>query len=406
MNGSRVVIVGASLAGATAAFTLRDEGFDGQVVLVGEEATPPYERPPLSKELLRGEAGLERAIVRPVDAYEAAGIELRLGTAALRVDPGSRQVELADGSSLAYDAVVVATGGRPRRLAVPGGDLESVFTLRRVEDAERIREAAQAGARAVVVGMGFVGAEVAASLVQLGVEVAAVELLTPFAHVLGDEVAAVVTELHREHGVELHLGEAVTAFEGDRRVGRVVTSGGRSLPCDFAVVGVGIAPNVEVVAGSGVEIDNGIVVDELGRTRADGVFAAGDVARYPDVRLGHPVRIEHWQHAIRHAQAVARAVLGKGEPYAETPWFWSDQYDANLQVAGLPESWDELVVRGSLEDRSFVAFYLARGRMEAAAALNRGRDLRRAVPLVAARAEVPPELLQDEDTDLRELAQQ
>jgi 3-phenylpropionate/trans-cinnamate dioxygenase ferredoxin reductase subunit len=398
----RVVIVGASLAGATAAATLRSEAFDGEIVLVGREDRLPYERPPLSKELLRGEIPFEKTLVRPPTFYEEAQIELRLGVAAERLDAGSRSVELSDGGRIGYDALLLTTGGRNRRLAMPGVDLEGVLDLRTVEDAERIQTAATAGGRAVVVGMGFIGSEVAASLRELDVEVTAIEPLeAPLAGVLGSELAEVMGSLHRDHGVELLLGEAVEAFEGSSRLERVRTSSGRLVTCDLAVVGVGIEPAVELVTGVGVRLDDGIVVDDRCRTSVDGIFAAGDVARHEHPRLGS-VRVEHYDHAIAHGATAARSILGSAEPYAPAYWFWSDQYEVNLQMAGLPGRWEELVVRGSLEERSFVAFYLAAGRLHAAAGLNRGRDVRRAMRLVETHATVSPDLLRDESVDLRE----
>jgi 3-phenylpropionate/trans-cinnamate dioxygenase ferredoxin reductase subunit len=400
----RVVIVGGGLAGATAAATLRAEGYEGGIALVAAEARPPYERPPLSKELLRGEQPFEKALVRPEEFYAGNGIELLLGTRAVRIDPVGRRVELAAGESLAYDAVLVATGGANRPLPVPGAELGGVLGLRTVDESERIRAAALEGGPAVVVGMGFIGSEVAASLRELGVAVTAVEpLAAPLARVLGPEVGGTVAALHRAHGVELLLGEGVEAFEGDRRVERVVTSSGRRLDAAFVVTGVGIAPAVELFEGTGVELEDGAVVDALGRTRVDGIWAAGDVARHEHPVLGRRVRVEHFQHAHEHGAAVARAMLGKGEPYAPPYWFWSDQYDANLQLAGLPDGWDELLVRGSLDELDYVAFYLAGGRVVAAAAMNRGRDLRRATPLVASRAVADRDALRDEGVDLRDL---
>jgi 3-phenylpropionate/trans-cinnamate dioxygenase ferredoxin reductase subunit len=399
----RVVIVGSSLAGATAAATLRSEGFDGEILLVGREGRLPYERPPLSKEFLRGEIPFENTLVRPPTFYPEAEIELRLGVAAERLDPRARSVELADGGRVGYDALLVTTGGRTRRVAVAGADLEGVLDLRTVEDAERIRDTATAGGRAVVVGMGFIGSEVAASLTELDVEVTAIEPLeAPLAGVLGLELADVMVSVHRDHGVELLLGEAVEAFEGSTRLERVRTSSGRVVPCELAVVGVGIEPAVELVAGVGVDVDDGILVDARCRTSVDGIFAAGDVARHEHPRLGS-VRVEHYDHAIAHGATAARSILGTAEPYAPAYWFWSDQYDVNLQMTGLPGRWEELVVRGSLEERSLVAFYLAGGRVQAAAGLNRGRDVRRAMRLVETQATVPPDLLRDESVDLREI---
>ena len=399
------VILGASLTGGTAAATLRDEGFDGRLVLVGAEDELPYERPPLSKGYLRGETPREKLLVRPEAFWQEHEVELLLGMAAARIDPSAREVELADGSRLGYDKLLVATGGRNRRPPIPGIERDGVLDLRTVGDSERIQAAARNGGRAVVVGMGFIGSEVASTLRELGLEVQAVEpSRVPLERALGPEVGQVLRDLHAEHGVEAFYGEGVESFQGTERLERVVTSSGRRLECDVAVVGVGIEPAVDVVAGSGVEVDNGIVVDEFCRTSVEGIFAAGDVANHLHPLFGRRIRVEHWRNAIEQGAAAARSMLGKGEPYAEVHWFWSDQYDANVQYAGHHTEWDELVVRGSLEERAFVAFYVAGGLVDAAVAVNSGRDLRRAQALIRARVPVEAAKLRDPEVDLRELA--
>lgn len=400
------VILGASLAGGTAAATLREEGFDGRIVLVGEEPQPPYERPPLSKKYLQGQQSFERCLVRPPDFYEANAVETRFGVRATRIDPAGRTVELADGERLAYDRVLVTTGARNRRLPIPGLDLPGVYGLRSVAEADRIAAEARPGRKAVVVGMGFIGAEVAASLRQLGLAVTAIEFFkVPLFRVLGEEVGRAVAGLHRDHGVDLVFEDSVVAFEGAGQVERVVTQAGRRIDCDFAVVGLGVEPAAEVVAGTGVTLDNGIVVDAYCRTSVDGIYAAGDVANHYHPVFERQVRVEHWQNALKQGAAAARSMLGKGEPYAEVHWFWSDQYDANLQYAGFHTEWDELILRGSLEGRRFVAFYLKEGRVLAAAAMNQGRDLRRTLPVIAARVQVDVGRLRDESVDLRTLAE-
>jgi 3-phenylpropionate/trans-cinnamate dioxygenase ferredoxin reductase component len=400
-----VAIVGASLCGATAAMTLRDEGFDGTIVLIGDEPEFPYERPPLSKKYLSGEQPFEKAAVRPPELFEERAIELRLGTSAERIDVRDRAVELKNGQRIVADAILIATGGRTRRPPIPGLELEGVHELRTRADADRIRGAMQPGRRAVVVGLGFIGAEVAATLRASGLDVTAVEALpAPLERTLGPAVGGTIASLHRDHGVDVLLGEGVSAFEGDLAgVRRVVTESGRSLECDFAVVGLGIEPNVEVVAGTPVETDNGIVVDERCRTSVEGIYAAGDVAAHWHPVFRERVRVEHWLNAIEQGAAAARSVLGNREAYAEVHWFWSDQYDANIQYAGHHREWDGLVVRGSLEERRFVAFYMKEGVPLAAAAMNQGRDLRRSVGLIRARRPVDPALLRDPEVDLRTL---
>jgi 3-phenylpropionate/trans-cinnamate dioxygenase ferredoxin reductase subunit len=399
------VVVGASLCGATAAVTLREEGFDGRLLLIGAEPELPYERPPLSKQYLRGERPLEGFLVRPREFYEEREIELRLGVAATGIDPREPAVELSGGERVPCDRVLVATGGRNRRPQIPGLDLEGVYDLRTLTDADRIRAEIAPGRRAVVVGMGFIGSEVAASLRMLGLDVVAIEAFSvPLEHALGEEIGRTLAELHAEHGVETVFGDGVAAFEGAGRVRRVVTAAGREIECDFAVAGLGIEPATDAVAGAGVALDDGILVDELCRTNVEGVYAAGDVANHYHPLFGRHVRVEHWLNAIEQGAAAARSMLGKGEPYDHLHWFWSDQYDTNLQYAGFHAGWDELVVRGRLEERRFVAFYLERGVVRAVIALNQGREVRRAQPLIRGRVRADPAALRDPDVDLRTLA--
>lgn len=399
------VIVGANLAGGSAAATLREEGFEGRVVLIGEEPQPPYERPPLSKEYLRGERAFDSFLVRSPGFYSENAIETRFGVRATRVDPGERVVELAGGERVSYDQVLVATGSRNRRLPIPGLDLEGVYDLRTLADCDRIRSEAAPGRRAALVGMGFIGSEVAASLRQMGVDVSVVEAFRlPLLRVLGEEVGRVMEGIHRDHGVEMFFEDTVASFEGAGRVERVTTKGGRSVPCDFAVVGVGVEPVTDLLAGTGVEIENGVVVDEYCRTNVPGICAAGDVTSHYHPVFQRRIRVEHWQNALKQGPAAARSMLGKGEPYDEVHWFWSDQYDYNLQYAGFATEWDSLVVRGSMEERKFVAFYLEDGRVLASVAINRGKDLRRSMVLIKARVQVDPAKLEDEDVDLRTLA--
>ncbi len=399
------VIVGAGQAGGTAAAILREEGFAGNVILIGAEAQPPYERPPLSKQYLRGEMPFEHTLVRPANFYDEQRVQTLFGSYVTRLDAGDRIVELADGSRIPYDKVLIATGGRPRRLAVPGRDLEGVYDLRTVGDAARIRAEIAPGRRAVVVGMGFIGAEVAASLRSCGVDVVMVApSRLPLVHILGEEIGRLLEGLHRDHGVEMIFQDAVAAIEGAGRVERVTTAAGRHLACDFVVVGVGIEPAIEFLAGSGVQVDNGIVVDEYCRTNVAGIYAAGDNANHYHPLFGRHIRVEHWQNALKQGAAAARSMLGRGAPYDEVPWFWSDQYDVNLQYGGFHTEWDELIVRGRLAERDCVAFYLKDGRIMAALGVNRGKELRRSMPLIRARARVDPATLRDEDADLRQVA--
>jgi 3-phenylpropionate/trans-cinnamate dioxygenase ferredoxin reductase subunit len=398
------VIVGASLAGGGAAGTLRQEGFDGRVVLIGAEPQTPYERPPLSKDYLRGESSFEQALVQPPDFYGENGIETRFGVRATRVDAAEKVVELGDEEHVAYDKLLIATGGRNRRFPVPGLDLEGIYDLRTVDDCDRIRAEITLGRKAVVVGMGFIGSEVAASLRQSDVEVVVVDRnKAPLRRVLGEEVGRVMEGIHHDHGATLIFEDTVAAFEGADRVERVVTQGGRRIECDFVVVALGIEPVTELLANTGAEIDNGVVVDEFCRTGVEGIYAAGDVANHYHPVFERRIRVEHWQNALKQGPAAARNMLGKYETYDEVPWFWSDQYDSNLQYTGFHTEWDELVVRGNMEERNFVAFYRKDGRVLAAVAINRGRDLRRSMRLIKAQCSVDATMLQDPDVDLREI---
>lgn len=410
-NDQTVVIVGAGLAGGNAAVTLREEGWRGRIVLLGREPGIPFGRPPLSKTYLRGEEDLSAWYVRPADWYGAHAIEFRTGVSVERVDTGLRQIYLAGGETVRYDRLILCTGGKNQRFETPGTTLPGVYQLRTVAECDAIRQAAQPGARAVVVGMGFIGAEVAASLRQLGLDVTVVLPGTaPLLKVLGPEVAAVLAAIHREHGVKLVTDEHVTGIEGSGRAERVLTGTGARLDCDLVVVGIGIAPDVDALAGSGIALDNGILVDAQCRTNVPDVFAAGDVAN-----IQHPVfgrlRVEHFNNAERQGRAVARAVLGDPQPYDYIYSFWSDQFEHNLEYVGFARTWEEVVLRGTLESRKFLAFYLTQGVIQAVFGLNRGGDpeieadseLRACQELIRARVRVSDADLADERVDLRAL---
>ena len=398
------VIVGGSLAGATAAVTLREEGAEGTVTLIGAEREPPYERPPLSKAYLRGEAPFDKSLVRPAAFYAENGIETIFGVRAARIDPSARFVELEDRRRVPFDVLLIATGGRNRRFSIPGSELEGIYGLRTVEDADRIKSEMRPGRRVVVAGMGFIGSEVAASLRQKGLDVVAIEPgKTPLFRVLGESVGQSIAELHRSHGVRTIFEDTVAAFEGTQRVARVITKGGLRLDCDFVVAGIGVEPVVDVLEGTGVHVDNGVVVDQYCQTNVRGIYAAGDVANHYHPVFERHMRVEHWHNAVKQGAAAARNMLGKAVPYDEIHWFWSDQYDANLQYAGFHMKWEQLVVRGRLDSGSFLAFYVNDGRIDAVVGLNRAKELRRAMPLIKARQMLNLGQLQDESVDLRSL---
>ena len=412
MRQQRIVIVGASLAGATAAATLREDGFDGEIQLIGAEAQPPYNRPPLSKGYLRQQERFEDQLVKPAAYYAEQRIELTLGMRATAIDAKQKVVALEGGERVVYDRLLVTTGGRNRVLSIPGANLENVFQLRTVEDCDRIRAVTQRGRRAVVVGLGFIGSEVSASLRQLGIEVAAVEgSRVPLARVLGEEVGQVLAGIHREKGVDLVLEDSVATIEGSGRVERVRTQKGRVLGCDLVVAGIGIVPNAELLAAAGAQVENGVLVDERCQTSLPDVFAAGDVTNHLHPIFGR-LRVEHWNNGYQQGRAAARSLLGGRQPYDYVHSFWSDQYEHAIEYVGFAASWDRVVFRGRPESRKFLGFYLKDGILRAAVGLNRGGDpedpkadgeLKAAVTLVRNRVAVDPARLVDEDVDLRRL---
>lgn len=402
---STYVIVGASLCGATAARTLRDAGFDGRVVVVGDELDRPYERPPLSKEYLQGTGTREALDVQSADWYGEHDVELMLGVAARRLDPGRRVVELADGTQLDYDRVLIATGGRPRHMkGVTHGD--RILYLRTRQDADALAAHLQPDHRLAIVGAGFIGCEVAASARRRGADVTMLEITdVPLEHAVGVDVGEAIAAIHRDEGVDVRTGEQVVSVKQAGETVLLETSRTR-LEADVVVVGVGIEPNVELVHGTDVRTDDGILVDQRCRTSVDGVFAAGDVARHYHPVFGRHLRVEHYDNAIKQGTAAAESMLDREIVFDDPHWFWSDQYDHTLQSVGVPGAWDELVLRGSLKDRSFTAFYLERGHVRAVFTLNRPKDVLRARKLVHSQAPVDPAQVRDESVDLRTLTKQ
>lgn len=399
------LIVGASLAGAKAAETLRAEGFDGRVVLLGDEPQRPYERPPLSKEYLRGEKDFDAAAVHSAGFYDEQQIELRASTVVTGVDPGASEVTLSSGERIGYDRLLVATGAAPRRLSVPGADLDGVHYLRSVTDADTLRQALTSSAQVVVIGAGWIGAEVAASARQLGATVAMVELAAvPLERVLGPEVGAIYRDLHAEHGVDLHFGVGVDALLGSTAVEAVRLSDGTVLSATAVVVGVGVTPRVELAEAAGLAVDNGIVVDEHLQTSAPGVFAAGDVANAFHPRYGTRIRLEHWSAALNQGPVAARNMLGKATVYDRTPYFFSDQYDFGMEYRGWAPSFEQVVFRGEPASRAFIAFWLRHGRVAAAMNANVWDAGESIEALLQAGRPVTPARLADPEVDLAELA--
>jgi 3-phenylpropionate/trans-cinnamate dioxygenase ferredoxin reductase subunit len=398
------VIVGASLAGAKAAETLREEGFDGRVVLIGAEDERPYERPPLSKDYLRGESGREKVYVHDEGFYAEHDIELRLARVAVGLDTSAHELALDDGEQLRYDRLLLATGARARRLPIPGGDLDGVLYLRSVQDSDALRERLARGGKVVVIGAGWIGAEVAASARQRGLDVTVVDpLAVPLERVLGTEVGTVFRDVHSDHGVNMLMGAGVEAFEGATSVERVRTSDCSLLECDFVVVGVGVQPRTELAQQAGIAVNDGILVDEHLQTSAPRVFAAGDVANAHHAFYGERMRVEHWANALHQGPVAARNMRGHTDAYDRLPYFFSDQYDVGMEYAGFARAWDRVVFRGDLASREFIAFWMTGRRVVAGMNFNVW-DVTDAIQrLIRDRVDVDDRFLADPGVPLDEL---
>ena len=399
---STFVIVGAGLTGAKAAEALRAEGFDGRLLLLGDEAERPYDRPPLSKAYLRGETDRDSLYLHQDGFYATHDIELHTSTPVRSIDPAGRQLELASGERVGYDRLLLATGAAPRRLAVPGENLDGVHYLRSRRDADTLAAAAARAEHVVVVGTGWIGSEAAASLRQLGREVTLLGPDTaPLARVLGPEVGRVYRDLHADHGVRLALGTRVAGFGGHGRVEAVITSDGRTIEGDLVLVGAGAVARTELAEAAGLPVANGVLVDErLEAVGAAGVFAAGDVAAAWHPRYQRSLRVEHWANAFNQGPAAARSMLGIPTSYARLPYFYSDQYDLGMEYSGLAATWDQVVVRGDPATHAFLAFWLEDGRVVAGMHANVW-DVTEAIQnLIRNGRPVDPERLADPDIPL------
>jgi 3-phenylpropionate/trans-cinnamate dioxygenase ferredoxin reductase component len=400
------VIVGAGLAGAKAAETLRAEGFDGRLLLLGEEPERPYERPPLSKAYLRGEADRDSLYVHPEGFYADKDIELRPSTPVRSIAPAARQVELAGGERIGYQRLLLATGARPRRLPLPGADLDGVHYLRSRRDADALAAAAARAGQIAVVGTGWIGSEAAASLRQLGREVTLIGPdPAPLARVLGPEIAGVYRDLHADHGVRLALGTRVVGLRGNGRVEAVVTDDGRTVDCDLVLVGTGAVPRTELAEAAGLPVRDGVLVNEqLEAVGAAGVYAAGDVAAAWHPRYQTYLHVEHWANALNQGPAAARNMLGRSVPYARLPYFYSDQYDLGMEYSGFATTWDRVVVRGDLAARAFIAFWLKDQRVVAGMNANIWDVTEPVQALIRGGWPVDPARLADPDIPLDQVA--
>jgi 3-phenylpropionate/trans-cinnamate dioxygenase ferredoxin reductase subunit len=401
------VIVGASLAGAKAAEALRDEGFDGAVVLIGTEEERPYERPPLSKAYLLGKDPRDSVFVHAEGWYAEHDIDLRRGVTVTSVDRPARRVGLGNGEFVPYDRLLITTGASPRRLNVPGTDLDGVLYLRTVGDSERLGAALRGGGSVVIAGAGWIGLEAAAAAREYGCEVTVVEPERTALHrSLGPELGEVFADLHRSHGVTFRFGEALSEVTGSGgKVTGAVTSAGEELAADTVIIAIGVVPNAGLAADAGIQVDNGILVDEALRTSDPDIFAAGDVTNAFNPLLGRRIRVEHWANALNSGPAAARSMLGQEVSYDRVPYFFTDQYDLGMETAGLPDpgTYDEVVYRGDKESLEFIAFWLADGTVVAGMNVNVWDVNNDIQALIRSETEVDPARLSDPDIPLTEL---
>ena len=398
------VIVGASLTGAKAAEELREQGFDGRIILLGAEAERPYERPPLSKDFLRGEAD-GKPFVHDDDFYEKRNVELRTGVTVTAIDPLGSTVTIDGSEEISYDKLLIATGAEPRRLDLPGGDLEGVLYLRTVADSEELSKRFQEGLKLVVVGAGWIGSEVAASANQKGCEVTMIAPENaPLERVLGPELGKVYRDVHEDHGVRFLAGTGVTGFEGSESVEAVLTDTNERIEADFVVVGAGVLPRTELADAARIPTDNGILTGASLETEAPGIFAAGDVANAVHPFYDQRVRVEHWANARRQGAAAARSMLGQTVQFDEIPYFFSDQYDVGMEYVGYAPESDSIVYRGDVDSREFIAFWLKDGRVVAGMNVNVWDVSDPIKDLIRSRNVVDPAQLADPEVDLKALA--
>ena len=400
----RAIIIGAGQAGAQAAQSMRQAGFEGEIVLIGEERELPYQRPPLSKSFLQGELDADRLFLRPAAFYEQQRITLRLGERVASIDPAEKTVTTQSGETLPYDSLLLATGAPPRRLVCEGADLEGVHYLRSIADSDALRPALSAGGRIVIVGAGYIGLEVAASARKAGLDVTVFEMADRvLARVAGREVSEFYEKLHRDHGVDLRLGAALDHFEGKGRVSAAVLKSGEKIPCAAVLVGVGAAPATALAEAADLRIANGVWTDDHARTSDPAIFAAGDCASHPSPFYERRLRLESVPNAIEQAKVAGTNMAGGEAVYDAVPWFWSDQYDVKLQTVGVSEGADETVLRGDPAAKKFSVWYFQRGRLLAVDAVNDPAAFAISKRLIAARAAVDAKRLADPATDLKSL---
>jgi len=401
-----IIIAGAGHAAGQVAVSLRQDGFRGRIVMVGEEPYLPYQRPPLSKKYLSGELELERMFIRHRKFYDEHDIDIRLSTRVEKINRGEQTVILSDGQTEPYHCLVLATGSRVRKLRIPGHDLGGIHYLRSIEDVHRIREDFRPGARLVIIGAGYIGMETAAVAVTHGLDVTVVETADRImARALAPEVSAFFDQVHRDAGVRILCGRDPQAeILGDGRVASLRGADGLELPADLIIAGIGIVPTTDIAEEAGLECNNGIVVDECCRTSDPHILAIGDCTNHPNHLLGRRLRLESVHNAQEQAKTAAATLCGKLKPYNQVPWFWSDQYDLKLQIVGLSGDHDQVIIRGDFADRSFAAFYMKGDLLIAVDAVNSGREFMLSKKLIAQGARLEPEILADTSIDFKELA--
>jgi len=400
----KIVIAGAGHAAGQVVATLRQQKFDGQIVLLGDEPYLPYQRPPLSKKYLAGDMSAERLYVKPESFYDDPRIDVQLRTKISAINPAAKTVQIDGGEDVAYGKLVLALGSRPRTLPVDGEHLENVHYLRNIDDVEGIRAELDIGRRLVIIGAGYIGLEVAAVTRELGLDVTVIELADRvMSRVVSPEISDFYQIEHTNHGVKLRLSTGIKALSGKKRVKCIETADGEEIPADFVVVAVGIMPNTELAEQGGLDVRNGIVVDDGCRTSDSDIYAVGDCTLHPNEIYGRRLRLESVHNALEQAKTAARNLCGKETHYAQVPWFWSDQYDLKLQIAGLSEGYDDVVIRGNPAERSFACVYLKDRRLIAVDAVNAPRDFVQSKALIEARAMISTDQIADAETPLKHL---
>lgn len=404
-HAKQIAIIGGGQAGAQAIFSLRQWGYEGAITLICDEAALPYQRPPLSKAYMKGEMAEERLYFRPAQWYADNDVDVRLSTQVSGIDRAQRSLILNQGNPIGYDAAIIATGSRPRTLPVEGADLSGVYTLRSLADVEQIRPHMREGRKLLIVGAGYIGLEAAAVARQMGLEVTILEMADRIlARVTSPVMSEFFTAEHTRQGVRIECKAALTRLSGAAgKVSQAHLSDGRSFAADSVLVGIGIQPNQELAANAGLACKDGIITDRDARTSDPRIFAAGDVARRPLVHYGREGRLESVHNAIEQGKLAAAAILGRARPPEDCPWFWSDQYDLKLQIAGLGQGHDEIALRGSIDDRKFAVFYLRAGRLIAVDAINSAPEFLASKKLIITGARLAPDILRDTSISMKEI---